>query len=242
MTVFKTPPLVSERELERSDVVANCTMNRERQLRGSNGYDHELGFDPLVFLRERLPRCGRVAWLDLCCGSARALREASDEVEALGLADRIEIWGVDLVGPFTATSSATLRLIEANLANWKPDRHFDLVTCVHGLHYLGDKLGLLERSWSWLEPDGLFAAHLDFTNLRFADGKPAGRRLLADLRKAGVLYHRQKHLLTRRGQLALTLGYRHLGSDDRAGPNFTRQPAVDSYYARHIKLPKSHVS
>ena len=45
--------LLTDDELERSAVVANCRMNRERDLVGSNGYDRELGFDPLEFLEER---------------------------------------------------------------------------------------------------------------------------------------------------------------------------------------------
>src|SRR5947208_14482126 len=43
--------LLGDDELERSAVVANCRMNRERELSGSNGYDRELGLDPLAFLR-----------------------------------------------------------------------------------------------------------------------------------------------------------------------------------------------
>jgi hypothetical protein len=45
--------LLDDDELEQSAVVANCRMNRERNLLGSNGYDRELGFDPLAFLKER---------------------------------------------------------------------------------------------------------------------------------------------------------------------------------------------
>ena len=48
--------LLTDDELERSAVVANCRMNRERDLTGSNGYDREIGFDPLDFLRERVVR------------------------------------------------------------------------------------------------------------------------------------------------------------------------------------------
>ena len=39
--------LLDDDRLERSAVVANCRMNRERGLLGSNGYDRELGFDPI---------------------------------------------------------------------------------------------------------------------------------------------------------------------------------------------------
>ena len=35
----------------------------------------------------------------------------------------------------------------------------------------------------------------------------------------------------RTGPVALSLPYRYLGADDRAGPNYTGQPAVVSYYA-----------
>ena len=42
--------LLDDDELERSAVVANCRMNRERNLLGSNGYERELDFDPLIYL------------------------------------------------------------------------------------------------------------------------------------------------------------------------------------------------
>ena len=42
--------LLTDDMLERSAVVANCRMNRERDLLGSNGYDRELGFNPIDFL------------------------------------------------------------------------------------------------------------------------------------------------------------------------------------------------
>ncbi|AMV40156.1 hypothetical protein [Planctomyces sp. SH-PL62] len=64
-------------ELERSAVVANCRMNRERGLLGSNGYDRELGFNPLDVLKKTSSEGRPAAWLDLCCGSGKALIEAS---------------------------------------------------------------------------------------------------------------------------------------------------------------------
>ncbi len=45
--------LKDDEGLERSSVVANCLMNRERGLLGSNGYDRELGFNPLDALKAR---------------------------------------------------------------------------------------------------------------------------------------------------------------------------------------------
>lgn len=39
-----------------------------------------------------------------------------------------------------------------------------------------------------------------------------------------------KHLLRCNGRKGLKIPYRFLGADDCAGPNYTRQPAVLSYY------------
>lgn len=224
--------LLGDDELGRSGVVANCRMNRERGLAGSNGYGKEIGFAPLDFLGARVGRGGPAAWLDLCCGSGKALIEAAGVARAGGL--DIAIVGVDLVGMFRPVDPAGAgpELIEASLADWAPGRGrtFDLITCVHGLHYIGDKLGLIARAVSWLADDGRFVAHLDLANLKRADGRPAGRPVAAALRHAGLDYDRRRRLVAREGRRVVDWPYRYLGANDRAGPNFTGQPAVDSYY------------
>jgi SAM-dependent methyltransferase len=222
--------LLGEDELERSAVVANCRMNRERGLLGSNGYGRELGFDPIAFLKDRLVSDRPAAWLDMCCGSGKALIEAATLVHAENM--DVQIIGVDLVGMFCRQdpSLACLRLVEASLTTWRADRAFDLITCVHGLHYVGDKLGLIARTASWLADDGLFVANLDLANLRLADGRAAGRRVSSDLRRAGLKYDRRRRLVVCRGRKVVDLPYRYLGADDRVGPNYTGQPAVDSYF------------
>lgn len=222
--------LLGDDELERSAVVANCRMNRDRGLLGSNGYDRELGFDPLDVLRGALGEGRSAAWLDLCCGSGKALIEAARIVHDEGL--DVEIIGVDLAGMFRLVDPELnrLRLVEASLSVWRPDRSFDLITCVHGLHYVGDKLGLIARAVSWLTEDGLFTASLDLHNVKFADGKPAGRRIATDLRLVGLEYDRRRRLVTCRGRKVVDPPYRYLGADDHAGTNYTGQPAVDSYY------------
>ncbi len=108
--------LLGDDELERSSVVANCRMNRERVLTGSNGYSRDLGFNPLNFLRERLAPDRPVAWLDLCCGTGKALVEAARISHSEGMA--IEITGVDLVGMFDRADANLphLRLVEASLS------------------------------------------------------------------------------------------------------------------------------
>ena len=123
-----------------------------------------------------------------------------------------------------------LRLVEASLASLRPDRPFDLITCVHGLHYVGDKLSLIARAASWLIDDGLFVANLDLANLKRPDGRAAGRVVSNDLGRAGVAYDRRNRLVICQGRNVVHLPYRYLGADDRAGPNYTGQPAVNSYY------------
>ena len=224
--------LLTDDRLERSPVVANCRMNRERDLLGSNGYDRELGFNPLDFLEEKLAHQERAAWLDLCCGTGKALIQAARILHDQGLEARVAITGVDLVGAFYPADLVPHgpRLVEASLSNWSPDRSYDLITCVHGLHYVGDKLGLIARTALWLTSDGLFAANLDHASLKLPDGKPAGRRLLAELRRNGLSIDCQRRRLTCRGKRTVGLPYRYLGADDQVGRNYTGQPAVDSYY------------
>ncbi|MFD0527224.1 hypothetical protein ACFQ1I_08120 [Kitasatospora arboriphila] len=149
--------LVGDVELAASPVVANSTMNRERTLTGVNSYARELGFDPAERLRGRPG-----AWLDLCSGEGRALVAAAGSVAAGS-----ELTGVDLVGPLGPVPVLPgLRLLTASVADWEPERTYDLVTCVHGLPYLGDKLGLLACWAGALTGDGLLAATFDPASVR----------------------------------------------------------------------------
>jgi SAM-dependent methyltransferase len=211
--------LLTDGALIRSAVVANCAMNRERRLTGPNSYAKELGFDPLDGL---VPG---TAWLDLCCGSGRALARAGSSRPG------VAIVGVDLVDAFVpGPHPPGVRLVCADVREFAPGRAFDLVTCVHGLHYVGDKLRLLARIAAWLTPTGRFVADLDLSSIRLPDGRPAGRPLAAALRAAGFAYDPRRRRITRTGPGRVELPYAYLGADDRAGPNYTGQPAVHSYY------------
>jgi SAM-dependent methyltransferase len=224
--------LLDDETLERSAVVANCRMNRERNLIGSNGYDKELGLNPLDFLRGRVASEYDPAWLDLCCGTGRALIEGARIVHAEGLGSRIAIVGVDLVGMFATLDPGLdgLRLVEASLRTWRPERRFDLITCVHGLHYIGDKLDLIARAASWLVEDGRFLANLSLENVRLADVPDSSRRIVAAFRRDGLEYDRRRRLIECRGRKHPEIPFRYLGADVDAGPNYTEQPAVDSHY------------
>ncbi|MFI0450577.1 class I SAM-dependent methyltransferase [Actinomadura sp. 6N118] len=200
--------LLDDAALERSSVVANNAMNRERPLKS---YSRELGLDLLAAAPAR--------WLDLCCGSGRALLEAAP------LLPRTEIVGVDLVDHFLrAVHPPNLTLLTASVADWTPDAPFDLITCVHGLHYVGDKLGLLARVASWLSDDGRFVADLDVRSVR-APGRVSTR-----LREQGFEYDPRRRRISLTGRRDVRFPYRYLGADDKAGPNYTGQPAVDSFY------------
>jgi trans-aconitate methyltransferase len=117
------------------------------------------------------------------------------------------------------------------VASWQPDRAIDLITCVHGLHYVGDKLAVLTRAASWLTPGGVLAADLDLRSIMLSGGQPAARRLATRLRAAGFSYNVRRRQITRTGPVAIRLPYDYLGADDRAGPGYTGQPAVNSHYA-----------
>jgi hypothetical protein len=80
-------------------------------------------------------------------------------------------------------------------------------------------------------PLSMFVADLDLTSSRLADGRPAGGQLIAALHRAGFSYDPRRHRVTRTGPGDVDLPYRYLGADDRAGPNYTGQPAVNSIYA-----------
>jgi len=49
----KRSGMKNERELTDSPIVANCRMNRERELAGRNSYTCDLGFNPAEFLTDR---------------------------------------------------------------------------------------------------------------------------------------------------------------------------------------------
>lgn len=217
---MKEKRLLADAELALSSVVANNAMNRLCGLSGNNSYTRELGFDPVAFLAGR----PNATWLDLCCGSGNAL------LQAARLLPGARIIGVDLVGYFAPPPHHGVEFVEASVAEWEPPCAFDLVTCVHGLHYVGDKLGVLAKAASWLTEDGRFAADLDLAAVRLEDGRPAGRRLVTALRADGFGYDGRRRRIGRTGREQVRPPYTYLGADAEAGPNYTGQPAVMSYY------------
>ncbi|MFE3795686.1 class I SAM-dependent methyltransferase [Nocardia tengchongensis] len=226
------PDLIDDAHLEQTAVVANSAMNRDRRL---PAYRRELGFDPVAWLAARP---GPQRWLDVGCGSALALFEAAEH-----LPGNTRITGLDLVGYFRGTPKPGVELVTGSVLSWSPDSPIDLITSVHAIHYVGDKLAALTRMSSWLAPDGRLALNFDATSLRDANGGPLGRRFSTALRRNGFTYTSRTHRLTRTGHAIPAWSFSYLGADPLAGPNYTGQEAVSSHYASEgweFESPRAH--
>jgi SAM-dependent methyltransferase len=223
--------LQTEETLVWSTVVANCRMNRERGLRGVNSYEKELKLDILSLLEEKAQQGEMVRWLDICCGTAKALGEAASFLQKKGITN-VKIEGWDVAGLFINqyANLSNLHLVAGTIAHWQPTYSYDLITCVHGLHYIGDKVSLIEKCLSALTPEGIFVSNLDLKNIKKLDGISLDRRLKKVFRSVGLHYNSRLHLLTCRGQKQMKAGLLYVGANDQAGKNYTGQEAVDSYY------------
>lgn len=221
--------LLARDELLRSDIVANSTMNRQRVLHGVNSYTRELGFDPIPWLTQRAEIQGSAAWLDVCCGEGHALLHA-----ARTLPPDVRLVGADLVGPFPSHPFANLKFTQGDIAAFTPPCAFDLITCVHGLHYLGDKLGFLESAYWWLSDGGIFVGHLDPVNLCAEPGSPdrVWPGALRRARRAGIEIALRSHRLRiTRSDAPLDFGTVFRGCSPSEQPNYTGITVIDSWYA-----------
>lgn len=233
MSSPKKPILQTDQKLALSSVVANNRMNRERVLSGVNSYQKELGLDFVANLMTQAPYENELRWMDLCCGQGNAMIQAAAELADKPEAVKMHLEGLDLVGMFSEVSpqlSAMLHLQVGAVLDWRPEAKYDLITCVHGLHYIGDKLRLLHQAISYLKPLGLLVVNLDPTNLKDADGNPLTDWWRALCKQQQWSYNPHRHLLiaTRKDW---PVNWTYLGADDEAGPNYSGQPVVDSYYA-----------
>ena len=215
-------------ELLASDVVANATMNRGRGLSGVNSYARELRCDIPTFLQQRVRERGEAVWYDACGGEGRALREARRHLDATDWGGKVRLLGVDLVGPPAPVVSPGLTLLSADVVTYAPVEPVDLLTCVHGLHYLGDKLGFLQHAYGCLSPGGLLLGHLDTANLRLP---LPWSQLARRVRAAGVTLRLKDHLLrVEREDAALDFGLAYQGATVSEQPNYTGITVIDSWY------------
>ena len=75
---------------------------------------------------------------------------------------------------------------------------FDLITCVHGLHYLGDKLRTLTKISSLLAEKSIFFGNLDHRNIKSENGKTL-RGILKLLTTIPHFYSSATHVLKIKG-------------------------------------------
>jgi len=220
--------LLNDKELEWSAVVANNSMNRERIACGINSYEQDIGFNPIQFIENRKKQ-ESIQWTDLCCGRGNALIQTAKHFSNHQISPRIKLLGIDLVDYFsTHEPSDTLKLQVLNLTQWKPSPENDLVTIIHGLHYIGDKIDLIIRAIASLKPDGVFIGNLDLENIIIEGGS---KNSLSDFfKKNDITYNHKKKLIWADGRREIKSRFRYLGADDAAGPNYTGQDVVSSYY------------
>lgn len=223
--------LLSSAALLWSPVVANNRMNRKRQASGINSYEKELHLKPESWLNDCLQQNGQATWLDLCCGEGNALLQYAREAAASHQQTNIRLKGIDLVDQFQPIPPGIhcLQFETRPLDNWTSNEPYDLVTCVHGLHYVGDKLSVLAAILKAIKSEGIFLANLDLKSIRIADD-PQHQYLNKIFSKHDISYDGRRKIIRCKGPRDLTFEVAYQGADDKAGPNYTGQEAVDSYY------------
>lgn len=222
--------LLKENKLIWSAVVANCKMNRKRNLSGVNSYGKDIDFNILDFIQTRINDNEKVNWIDLCCGEGKAIIQASHDLIKGGVGDKVELEGMDLVDMFDTYSLNHINMIVSSLLNWQANKKYDLITCVHGLHYIGDKLLVIQKIVAALKHDGIFIANISFANIRDEQNNSLEKGILKHLKKAGLIYDSKKKILHCIGNRNLVFRYQYLGADDKAGKNYTGQEVVNSIY------------
>lgn len=220
-----------EEELVLSAVVANNRMNRERNASGVNSYEKDLHFHPEQYLEDYIGRFGQVKWLDLCCGEGRALSQCALNLAGNNMQHLATLKGIDLIDGFQPIppNVTCLSWQVGSVVDWTADGQYDVITCVHGLHYVGDKLRVVQSACRALTVQGIFMAHLDLKNIKIPT--QAGNQLIRKrLSENGVEYNIRKRVIVCKGPREVDFGLRYEGASDQAGPNYTGQEAVDSYY------------
>ena len=224
--------LLAEDKLIWSPIVVNSRMNRERNASGINSYEQEFKFKPEKWLEEKIRESGKASWLDLCCGQGNALVQTAEYFHKSKQQELIKLKGIDLVDTFPILDKR-LTCIEfetVSLVNWIPDQTYDLITCSHGLHYIGDKIKVIETSIQALHPQGWFVANLDLNNL-VIQGDDTKAYLKTVFKKFGVLYNSRTKLLKQNGGNQICFNLKYLGANDTYGPNYTGQDSVTSHYS-----------
>jgi len=173
----------------------------------------------------------QVNWLDLCCGEGKALIQTHKIFTQKGLIKKITLEGIDLVDMFDhGINDIDVDIRIESLLDWKPSKKYNLITCVHGLHYLGDKLGLIKKIVRTLKVNGLFIGNIDLENIKNEENNSLKKTINSQFKKHGIIYNAQKRMILCRSFKEVVFDFEYVGANDKAGPNYTGQPVVDSFY------------
>ncbi|SHM04048.1 Methyltransferase domain-containing protein [Chitinophaga jiangningensis] len=224
--------LLTESELIWSAVVANNRMNRKRKATGVNSYEKDLGFNPEAYLDNLLEQGSEVSWLDLCCGEGNALLQYASKVALNDQQNAVKLTGVDLVDQFQTIPSFVhcLHFETQSLVAWSSDMQYDLITSVHGFHYVGDKLKALLVALKSIKEYGMLIANFDLDSIKI-DNAESFRYFKKLFKENNIEYNVRKRLLVCKGPRYLDFRLTYRGADDTTGPNYTGQAAVDAYYS-----------
>ncbi|MBC7863719.1 MAG: methyltransferase domain-containing protein [Bacteroidia bacterium] len=223
--------LLPENKLILSPIVANNKMNRERNASGINSYEKEFKFKPEKFLTDHINKYGKVKWLDLCCGQGKALVQCAEFLEKNNFQNKAQLKGIDLIDYFipVPTKINCLEFEVASLINWTPKEKYDLITCVHGIHYLGDKLLVLSKIFGAISKEGCFIGNFDLKSIVISVD-PKNEKLKNIFKVNGINYNGRTKIISCKGTKKINFGLKYLGADENAGPNYTGQEAVNSHY------------
>lgn len=143
----------------------------------------------------------------------------------------VRLKGIDLVDQFGPLPPGIdcVAFETRSLDDWDSDGQYDLVTCIHGLHYVGDKLKVLAAALKALNSKGLFIANLDLKSIRIA-GDGQHQYLKKIFANHDISYNGRRKIISCKGRRDVRFEVTYQGADDTAGPNYTGQEAVDSYY------------
>lgn len=226
--------LKNDDELSWSSVVANNAMNRKRVALGVNSYEKDIKINIASYLKS-IESEQEVRWIDLCCGEGNALLEVANILKKEANNSRYKLEGIDLVGYFNPSVFEVeniLEIGEINLSDWKTSFKYDLITIVHGLHYIGDKLKLIRYAASRLKSDGILLANLDIRDVEITNEVDSKKIIQEYFGKEGVDYNLRTKLLSIKGNKNMQDDFIYLGADDKVGANYTGQDVVKSYYKK----------
>lgn len=226
--------ILNRKQLESSSVVANSLMNRERVAFGINSYTKELKFNPFEFLKNRFENKQSAYWLEICCGKGNAIIQIAHEFNKFkDQINNVLLVGVDLISFFSPIPDNIrfVKFIESSIFDYRTELKFDLITCVHGMHYLGDKLKIIEIVSNLLKSDGYFTCNLNTKDIIDQNGRCLFKKINLFFKDIGLNYNSRNKILINSGVLKIQSPFKYIGANDKIGTNYTGENSVQSIYS-----------